>query len=65
MNNAEYFEQSMARIEEIVGRLEGGSLTLGESIALYKEGAELTEKCRKALTEARLAVSAVGDEKSE
>lgn len=56
MNEAENFERSMARLEEIVAKLEGGSLSLGESIALYKEGAELSEKCRAAITEARLAV---------
>ncbi len=65
MNNAEYYEQSMARLEEIVGKLEGGSLTLSESIALYKEGAELSEKCRSAIAEAKLAVSAVGEKKDE
>lgn len=56
MNAAENYEQSMARLEEIVAKLEGGSLTLGESISLYKEGAELSEKCRTAVAEARLAV---------
>ena len=50
----------MARLEEIVQKLEGGALTLGESIELYKEGAELSEKCRKAIGEAKLAVSAAG-----
>lgn len=60
MNNAELFEQSMARLEEIVAKLESGALTLSESIALYKEGAELSEKCKKAVSEAKLAVIAVG-----
>ena len=66
MNNAELFEQSMARLEEIVTKLEGETLTLSESIALYKEGAELSEKCRKAINEAKLAVTAVsGDAASD
>lgn len=66
MNNAEYFEQSMARLEEIVRRLEGGALSLAESIALYKEGAELSDKCKKAISEARLAVTTVsGGEEAE
>ena len=59
MNNAELFEQSMARLEEIVAKLEGETLTLSESIALYKEGAELSERCRKAINEAKLTVKAV------
>ena len=61
MNEAEYFEKSMARLEEIVVKLEGGALTLGESIALYKEGAELSEKCRAAVAEAKLAVKTAND----
>ena len=66
MNNAEYFEQSIARLEEIVRRLDGGALSLAESIALYKEGAELSDKCKKAISEARLAVTtASGGEEAE
>lgn len=65
MNEAEYFEKSMARLEEIVGKLEGGALSLGESIALYKEGAELTEKCRAAINEAKLAVTAAEGAQTE
>lgn len=62
MNEVENFEKSVKRLEEIVAKLEGGDLTLAESIQLYKEGSELTEGCRKALKEAELSVT-VNDDK--
>ena len=35
------FEQSMARLEEIVGLLERGDAPLDEAMALFEEGAKL------------------------
>jgi exodeoxyribonuclease VII small subunit len=34
------FEQDLARLEEIVGRLEGDALTLDAALALFQEGVE-------------------------
>ena len=34
------FEQDLARLEEIVGRLEGDELTLDAALALFQEGVE-------------------------
>ena len=36
------FEQNMARLLEIVTKLEQGDLTLEESVALYEEGIKLS-----------------------
>ncbi|HXG35967.1 MAG TPA: exodeoxyribonuclease VII small subunit [Dehalococcoidia bacterium] len=50
------FEQVYQRLEEVVGKLETGGLTLEETIALYEEGMQLAEHCRKLLEEAELRV---------
>ena len=51
------FEQKMARLLEIVTKLEQGDLTLEESVALYEEGIKLSEACSKALEQAKLKVT--------
>ena len=51
------FEQNMARLLEIVTKLEQGDLTLEESVALYEEGIKLSEACSKALEQAKLKVT--------
>ncbi|WP_281086533.1 exodeoxyribonuclease VII small subunit, partial [Eubacterium ruminantium] len=45
-------EDAFERLEEIVSKLESGNLQLEESVALYNEGSELAEKCKKALADA-------------
>ena len=39
------FEAAMAELEEVVKRLESGSVALEESIALYERGAALKAHC--------------------
>ena len=51
------FEQNMARLLEIVTKLEQGDLTLEESVALYEEGIKLSEACSKALEQANLKLT--------
>lgn len=43
------FEQAIGELEAIVQRMENGTLSLEESLAAYRRGAELTAHCRKAL----------------
>jgi len=40
------FDARLARLEEIVGDLEGGELSLEGSLKLYREGVELLQRCR-------------------
>jgi exodeoxyribonuclease VII small subunit len=47
------FEQAMARLEEIVERLDAGDLTLDESLRLFEEGIGLARLCSKQLTDAQ------------
>lgn len=46
------FENNLARLEQIVRRLESGSTSLDESIELYEEGVTLVKKCNFALESA-------------
>lgn len=46
------FEQALAALEKIVGRLEQGELPLEESLTLYEEGIRLSRLCHGKLEEA-------------
>ncbi|MFH1059577.1 MAG: exodeoxyribonuclease VII small subunit [Pseudomonadota bacterium] len=51
------FEQSLNRLEEIVGRLEGEDLDLEVSLALFEEGVKLAEACGTRLDAAEKKVT--------
>jgi exodeoxyribonuclease VII small subunit len=46
------FEQSLARLEEIVRKLESANLPLDEAMKLFEEGVGLSRECQKQLEEA-------------
>lgn len=46
----------MARLQEIVGRLEGGEAPLEEAMALFEEGAKLSALCYNTLDRAEQKV---------
>jgi exodeoxyribonuclease VII small subunit len=46
------FEQALERLETIVEELEGGSLTLDDSLARYEEGVKLSRRLTTTLDEA-------------
>lgn len=50
------FEQSMARLDEIVRHLEKGDMPLNDSLALFEEGTVLIRSCEKQLDEAEQKV---------
>lgn len=56
MSNAQTFEQSLTRLEEVVARLEGGDLPLDEALERYEEGVKLVSRCRADLERAELKV---------
>ena len=43
------FEENMARLEEIVSKLEKGDAQLSESLSLFEEGTKLVSACRNEL----------------
>ncbi len=46
------FEYSLARLEEIVGKLESANLSLDEAMKLFEEGVQLSRDCQKYLGQA-------------
>lgn len=50
--NDEKFEQSLARLEEIVSGLEQGETDLDEALKLFEEGISLVRRCDKQLKDA-------------
>jgi exodeoxyribonuclease VII small subunit len=56
MDKPESFEQSMARLEEIVAVLEQGDLSLDESLRRYEEGIRVLRQCEAFLKNAEQKV---------
>ena len=50
------FEDSLAEIEQLVGHLEQGDISLEESLKSFERGVALTRICQKALQEAEQKV---------
>jgi exodeoxyribonuclease VII small subunit len=46
------FEESLQRLEKIVGELEKGDVSLDQALQLFDEGMQLSGSCRKELEEA-------------
>ncbi len=46
------FERSLARLEEVVRKLENANLSLDEAMKLFEEGVELSRECQKQLEQA-------------
>lgn len=53
------FEEAIGRVEEIVARMEGDSLSLDDLIASYDEGSRLLETCRRRLDDAQRRVDLI------
>jgi len=52
----EKFEVMLAKLEEIVRRMEAGEMTLEESLVAFEEGIKLSRNCSKTLDEAQRKV---------
>jgi exodeoxyribonuclease VII small subunit len=46
------FEFALARLEEIVGKLENANLSLDDAMKLFEEGVQLSRDCQKYLEQA-------------
>ena len=53
------FEQSMARLEQIVRAMERGDVALEESLKLFQEGTDLVRSCSQLLDQAQLQVKKI------
>ena len=47
------FEEALKKLEQIVEELEGGELSLEESLKQYEEGVHLSKLCARRLEEAK------------
>ena len=59
------FEAALAELEELISRMEGGTLSLEASLEAFERGIKLTRDCQAALRQAELRVKALtqdGDE---
>lgn len=50
------FEQALARVEQIVDRMESGEIELDQALALYQEGTELMARCQQALQDVQRSI---------
>jgi len=55
------FEASMQALEDLVGRMEAGDMSLEESLAAYERGVGLYRRCQDALEQAELRVRLLSD----
>ena len=55
------FETSMQALEDLVGKMEAGEMTLEESLAAYERGVGLYRRCQSALEQAELRVRLLSD----
>jgi exodeoxyribonuclease VII small subunit len=55
------FEASLDALEQLVGKMEAGGMSLEESLAAYERGVGLYRKCQTALEQAELRVKLLSD----
>ena len=65
MSNNTDFEASLLELEKIVEKLEGGEISLDESIKLFEKGMELSNDCRKTLNSARQKIITLTEAEKE
>lgn len=61
------FEASLKELEALVAQMEGGTLSLEESLAAFERGVKLTRDCQSALRTAEMRIKALtqdGDEEN-
>ena len=56
-----HFEQSLDELEQLVGKMEHGEMSLEESLAAYERGVGLYRRCQGALEQAELRVRLLSD----
>ena len=59
------FEEALKELEEIVENLNNDDLDLEKAISAYEKGLELKKICEKRLSEAKLRIKNIKEEKLE
>lgn len=60
-NSVARFEQSLAELEQLVARMEGGELSLDDSLQSFERGIALYRHCQAALEQAEARVKLLLD----
>ena len=58
------FEDCLARLEQIVSRLEAGNLPLEESLTIFEEGIGLARSCARYLEDAEKRIEVLAKDES-
>jgi exodeoxyribonuclease VII small subunit len=56
------FEQAVKELTGIVGKIEQGDITLGDSLQQYEKGMALIKHCRKVLLDAEKRIEKIASE---
>ena len=56
-------EDTFDKLEDILGRMESGELTMNESFKKYKEGIELVKKCSLMIDKVEKEMIIINDDK--
>lgn len=59
------FEQALGELETLVTAMEGGEMSLEESLRAFEQGVRLTRDCQQALTEAEQKVQLLLSEEGD
>ena len=59
------FEDSLAKLEKLVERMENGDLSLEDSLKSFEEGIKLTRECQSALKSAEQKVRLLVEKNGE
>ncbi len=58
------FEDKLKELEEIVDKLDGGNVSLEESIVLFEKGVKLSKACQRILNSAEKKVNVLMSDES-
>lgn len=58
------FEEALAHLEDLVGSMEDGSISLSELVSKYEEGSRYLRVCQKRLLDAELKIEKLKQEQA-
>jgi exodeoxyribonuclease VII small subunit len=56
------FNKGLSQLEEIIGKMESGDLSLEESLKYFEKGIKLHRQCHSALSNAEQRISVLSEE---
>ena len=62
MNSKFDFNKGLSELEEIIGKMESGDLSLEESLKYFEKGIKLHRQCHSALSSAEQRISVLSEE---